>query len=338
MPAYTTENSDEGSRRQFGATIVFLLLAVSLHYLPPPAQESLASAMRSTVLRPFVLVQQSLARLRSQATESERLRERLDSVVAVAASRTDLLEENFRLRGLLSLATRTGPGYRAATVIRPGTAGSESMFLVDIGAEDGVRAPAAAITRGGLLGMVSEVRDETAIGLDWTHPDFRASAMTLDGTTTGIVESHRGDFREEDRLVLNGTAFHTTLEDGTVVVTSGLGGVYPRGIPIGRVRGLAEAEAGWRKSYWLEPFVQPGAARHVLVAVRGGADGAPAEDLSSAWPGDSILTTEELERVYEARRDSLAAVGDSLRMLKTLLEERRRADSIGAAVAPGSGG
>ena len=53
-----------------------------------------------------------------------------------------------------------------------------------------------------------------------------------------------------------------------VLVTSGLG-VYPRGIPIGVVIEEADAQEGWARSYWVQPFVSPGEATHALVRVAG---------------------------------------------------------------------
>jgi rod shape-determining protein MreC len=55
------------------------------------------------------------------------------------------------------------------------------------------------------------------------------------------------------------------LEPGTLIVTSGLGGVFPRGIPIGEVMELKQVEGGWRSEYWLHPVVETGSATHVLV-------------------------------------------------------------------------
>ena len=112
--------------------------------------------------------------------------------------------------------------------------------------------------------MVREVDDRLAMGIDWTHPDFRASAMTTDGETYGIVEP-RTAVRGEPMLALTGAAFHTDLADGTLIVTSGRGGVYPRGVPIGTVVRPEDEEAGWRKSYLLRPLVSPAEMTHVLV-------------------------------------------------------------------------
>ncbi len=80
------------------------------------------------------------------------------------------------------------------------------MFLVDVGGDDGVREGAPVVSAHGLVGKIREVRPRSAVGMDWTYPDFRVSAMLVDGSAFGIVENVRGAFREEDRLMLNGTA------------------------------------------------------------------------------------------------------------------------------------
>lgn len=313
MTVYTTDTRGSGGRRQYVVTGLLVVLAVFLTQIPGEYQEDVADVLTSTVLRPFVLTQEGLSELNLRAARSDELEARLDSLVAVLGARTSLAEENRRLKDLLSLLERTGPAFRPASVIRAGTLGSESMFLLDVGYEDGVREDAPVLTPTGLMGAVREVRAHSAIGMDWTHPEFRASAMTIDGRTYGLVEVRRGRFREEDRLLLNGAPFHALLETGTPVVTSGLGGVFPRGIAIGTVEGLAEAEGGWRKAYWLRPSTEPGRATHVLVAVEGA--GEVPGDLSALWPADSILHERYVApRVERERRRAEARVPDSLLM------------------------
>ena len=120
-----------------------------------------------------------------------------------------------------------------------------------------MREGAPVIDRHGLVGVIREVRPDLSVAMDWTHPDFRASAMLADGTAFGMVETRRGDFREMDRMILNGTAYYESVPEGVAVLTSGLGGVFPRGIPIGTVDGVADVEGRWRKSYWLRPWCSP---------------------------------------------------------------------------------
>jgi cell shape-determining protein MreC len=125
--------------------------------------------------------------------------------------------------------------------------------------------------------------------MDWSHPDFRAGAMLEDGSAYGMVEAVRGVFREDDRLVLNGTPYHENLERGALVLTSGLG-VLPRGIPIGHVDETAEVQGAWRKSYWMRPSVEPASVTHVLVAVAGAQ-----EDVTPLWALDSLAADSTAE-------------------------------------------
>lgn len=168
--------------------------------------------------------------------------------------------------------------------------------------------------------MVTDVQDGAATGMDWTHPDFRASAMTEDGLSSGFIQARQGTFREEDRLVLTGSPFTDDLQPGTVIVTSGLGGVFPRGIAIGRIVELYQAEGSWQKSYWVEPFVSVANITQVLVGI---ADEMAVSDSTStiadAYREGGYLT--ERERVFKDQilTDSLRMMQDSVRTLRGLL-------------------
>ena len=270
MPSYKSDIRRSGKAKSGFIAFGFLVLSVIALYLPDPSQDEVASLLRGSVLRPFILAQEGLVRRSIHAEDTEVLQARLDSLEAVIANSNTLSEENARLRSLLDLSGRSPAQYVAASVIRSGTPGSESMFLLDEGTRSGVTRDSPVIMGRGLLGVVREAQATSATAMDWTHPQFWASAMTEDGSIYGFVEASRGRFREADRLLLDGIPFQQELEPGVVLVTSGLGGVYPRGIPIGVVIEESEAQEGWRRSYWLRPFVSPGEATHVQVLVSRG--------------------------------------------------------------------
>lgn len=326
MPAFRSEAESTGGRRQLGVAVAMLVLALAASYLPPTAQEQVAGAIRASVLRPFLATQRRLVAARLRAADVEVLRSHLDSLAAMLSTDQALVDENRTLRSLLGLSKRVGPSFRPADVIRPGTPGSESMFILDIGSADGVREGAPVVDRHGLVGVIRDVRTHSAVGMDWTHPDFRVSAMIPDGSAYGIVENRRSTFRGGDRLLLDGVAYHESIRAGTPVLTSGLGGIFPRGIPIGRIDRVAGTQAHWRKSYWLTPMVQPASVTQVLVAV----GKSTPQDVSRAWPLDSLQTREQVIDRERAQVDSLRAMKDSVRLLQGLLEQARSSGEGGS--------
>ncbi len=120
-----------------------------------------------------------------------------------------------------------------------------------------------------------------SIAGNWTNPDFRASAVSEDGETYGILAPHsrRGG---EQLLALTSTALHTVPKLESVIVTSGSGATYPRGIPIGTVVDTASEASGWQRIYLIRPFVSPAEMTHVLVLGAPKA-GATDRDLAAAW-------------------------------------------------------
>jgi rod shape-determining protein MreC len=173
--------------------------------------------------------------------------------------------------------------------------------------------------------VIREALPEQSVGMDWSHPDFRASAMTLDGLWFGLVESRAGPFREADRLILLGVPFNAPVDSGTVVVTSGLG-VLPRGIPIGRVRAVADSMGGWQKSYWLDPFVEPGSVTHALVALEGTA---VSDDVTGTWTEAELLQAQERAARLRLLDDSLRVALDSIRGLEDALRAYTAPDTTG---------
>jgi rod shape-determining protein MreC len=274
MGSHTESPEESRGRRDLAVAAVFLVLAIVAFYLPPVLQDQVSAAVRASALRPFLATQDALADARLRAEDALRLQAQLDSLAFIVVTQAALAEENERLRGLLRLQERAPGVFLSANAIRPGTTGSESMFLLDVGSSSGVRVGDPVLMRNGrvgLVGRVRAVRGSTSVGMDWSHPDFSVSAMTADGRVFGMVQARRGEFREADRLLLNGIPYYEHLDSATLIITSGLGGVIPRGIPIGDVVSLAEEERSWRRAYWLRPVVETGSVTHVLVVLGGAA-------------------------------------------------------------------
>jgi rod shape-determining protein MreC len=241
-----------------------LLLALFIVVLPEPYSGPIRDVLRGTVLRPFLAIQARIA-ARARLGNAVQLKAQRDSLLAIVAAQAALADENRRLREGLGLSERLAPMFIPAQVLRVGAAGAESTFMVDVGSDHGVGVGSPVLSPEGLIGIIWAVDERQAQAIDWTRPEFRVSAMTADGETFGMIQPKAGRFREEDLLVLTGAPFHSDIRLGRRIITSGRGDLVPRGIPIGTVVGIDDADTGWRKSYLVRPGARPEGLVHVFV-------------------------------------------------------------------------
>jgi rod shape-determining protein MreC len=264
-----------------GDTVLFLVcLACSMAALLMPATwtQALANRIRESALAPLVWVQQraeedrgSRVRLRSALAER-------DSAVVAAAAAAGLRAENDDLRALLSLQERVGPaGFVPGEVLHQPLPTDGHTLLLSVGQRDGVRAFMPLVASEGLVGVVARAGATSSIAHTWAHAEFRVSAVTENGAVLGIVAPFSKFDPSLAVLEFRGVAYRDTVPDGTLIITSGLGGVYPRGIPIGRVRGVRREELGWERVYQVIPLVNLGSVSHVLVLTSPVGESLPAD-------------------------------------------------------------
>ena len=229
----------------------------------------------------MLAIQQGAVERSARFDDPDRLRAERDSLAAFLVGQAGLATENRELRGLLGLRERLPPSFVSGEIVRIPGRGVEGYFQLTSGADEGVRPGAPIVAPSGLVGRVVRVDPHISFGIDWMNPEFRASAMTLDGTVYGMAEPRRGP-SGAPMLALTGTPRHVRLKEGMLIVTSGHGGIYPRGIPIGTIVGAEGAEASWQRNYLIQPSATPSEMTYVLAlgapqASLGGAD------LALAW-------------------------------------------------------
>jgi rod shape-determining protein MreC len=241
-------------------TLLFLTclgLSAGALVLPESVSLPFATTLRDTALRPLLWVQERAEEGRTSRTRFEAVEAERDSAALAAQAMAGLRAENERLRALLSLRDRVSSTAVPAEVLHQIDPTGGRTLLLSAGAGSGVRPGDPVVSPDGLLGVLISVGRESAIAMTWAHPDFRVSAVTADGTVLGIVAPSLNTEASE--------SYRDTVATGTMVMTSGLGGVYPKGLPIGRVAGLGREQLGWERIYRLAPLANPGHVAHVLV-------------------------------------------------------------------------
>lgn len=241
------------------------LLALVARGLPQNLRDPVASSMRRTFLAPLVMLQERAeASRRSLLLDNARTAIR-DSVALRAMTVGALENENDRLRQIIGLGARLKWGFVPAEAIHGRGVRDVTTMTLTAGSAAGVRRLSPVVSPEGVVGMVLNVDPTMSEAMIWTHPDFRVSAMSEDGSGFGIVQAHTASATTGYLMELRGIPFRSQLKPGSQVVSSGLGGVWPRGIPIGTVLSEISTAEQWARTYLLRPAVSPADVGAVMI-------------------------------------------------------------------------
>lgn len=191
--------------------------------------------------------------------ENRSLREKIAALEAKLLSLSELEAENVRLARLLDVSVEHELEGLVARVIGYDASEWRQSVVIDRGRNDGVLPGMAVVERGGLVGQVIASSTgsakvllviDPASGVDGVHQTSRAR-----GVVTGDGRQASWDFvlREEE------------VQVGDRIFTSGLEGIFPRGLLIGTVSSVDERRSGLFKSIEVHPHVDFATLEQVFV-------------------------------------------------------------------------
>ena len=183
--------------------------------------------------RPSGLVDTAVGRARDFLTvyqENARLAEENERLLGWQQAALKLASENAQLRDLLRVAPEPATSYVTARVIANSGGAYARSVIVNAGRENGVVRGEAAVTGEGLVGRVSEVGSRAARILLITDLNSRVPVIAEGSRQRAVLA---GDNSEHPSLrYLEAGA---VIRIGDRIVTSGQGGVFPPGLPVGVV-------------------------------------------------------------------------------------------------------
>jgi rod shape-determining protein MreC len=205
-----------------------------------------------------------VGRLIAVYQENRRLIEENDRLMGWQQAALKLASENSELRGLLKLTPEPTATYLSARVIANSGGAYVRSLMVYAGSENGVARGQAAVTGEGLVGRISEVGSRTARVLLVTDLNSRVPVI-VEGSQRRALLS--GDNSERPYLRYLDTS--AAIRIGDRIVTSGQGGVFPPGLPVGVVASL-DGEAPR-----VAPFVELSRVEFLRIVDYGLADALP---------------------------------------------------------------
>jgi rod shape-determining protein MreC len=253
----------------FSALALFLMVADMRFRVTQPIRAALATALYPVqwlALQPVRAVQHGGGYFTalSQAKTSEEEARRKLALQSLRAGQVEQLSlENTRLRKLLELREQKAVNGQAAEVLYDAPDPYTRKVIIDKGLAHGVELASPVVDGSGVLGQVTRVHplvSEVTLVID------RELAIPVLNARTGARSVAYGEpTTSGGGLELRFMGSNSDVQQGDLLTTSGVDGVYPPGLPVARIERIERrAESAFARIY-CTPQAQVGAALHVMV-------------------------------------------------------------------------
>ncbi len=255
------------------ALLIFAAAVVSVFTLDTPTTREIQSKVMA-VLSPFIHSSTAIEEGISNASaptvdprelkrDNERLQIEVERLRIISQKYTQTLDENNQLRELLEFKKTAPFKMVAARVVKRVSSTWWNTLIIDKGLLDGLATDAPVISSSGLIGKTGKMAPHMAEVILLTDEMCRVSAK-VDGTLEqGIISGERGGLDMRPDLHLRFLSRAAVINPGSLVHSTGDGGVFPAGLLIGRVKRFEMKDITGEAV--VEPAVDLSQIRHVFV-------------------------------------------------------------------------
>lgn len=198
--------------------------------------------------------------------ENKRLKEELNRLNADRITIEEIKSENVKLKELLGLKEQIGFGasFEIARVVQRAQEAWLSFFIIDKGEKNGIKKNMVVINNQGLIGYVVDTGANWARVTTLLDPDFSVSAMVVRTREVGVVRGNV-NLLSKGLCELRYISKDSKIKLNDIVMTSGMGEIFPKGIAIGKVVQIKNDRFELTKSVLIEPLVDIGNVEYVMV-------------------------------------------------------------------------
>lgn len=201
--------------------------------------------------------------------ENKKLKAKLDSTADLSAVVKNLDDENKKLRELTGKEKSRGDYTEVqASVVSRNPDKWYDLVGIDKGAQQGIKKDMAVVTPKGLVGRVKSVSQ-------FTSSVELLSSMSRTNRVSAIVQGQENIFgliegydKEKQLLLFTKISSDAKVEKDQLVVTSGLGDIFPKGLAIGKIVDVQPDPYGLTKTAYVKPSADLNDVEHIIVAKR----------------------------------------------------------------------
>lgn len=190
----------------------------------------------SVVAAPFHAIGNVVSNVTAPQETLSELREQNEQLTAEVAKLTEAEKTAERLEGLLGLQSTYSLESTAARIVGGSSDAWSQTVTIDKGTIDGLEVGMAVCNSGGAIGQIVEVSASSSSVRLLTDENSGISAMVQRSRAQGILQG-----QPDGTLLLNYVAADSDVSVGDIVITSGLGGIFPKGLPLGTVTSVNRA-------------------------------------------------------------------------------------------------
>jgi rod shape-determining protein MreC len=269
-------------RTDWTVLLIACVLSFSLMVLERHEQARVAWFVQHTLLGPFETAVGWVDRAVGIYWDNQHLRQRLTRLQIETDALRGERQENARLRQLLNLEERHPYSLVASSVVGRSLDRLGGSLTIDKGIADGIVPGHAILTPDGLVGRVERATQHQARILTLLHRDCAVAARVDRSRVDGILQ---WEFGTQPVLNLSYVSSQEDVKVGDLVVTSGLGGIFPSGIRIGTVARVGLDANGLMKEISVRPAVDFRTLEEILVYLP--------SSLRGSVPADIFLRQEQ---------------------------------------------
>ncbi len=254
------------------AVLVIALIVAAVSHFSNGATEGTGGAVTSVaegffakIFSPLKSFGTAFSDKEKLAEENEQLKVQIDELIKQNRGAEEYISENKRLKELLGIKeTMINKEVLAAEVISYDWDNFSETVTINRGSKDGVDKEDAVVSALGVIGRVTELGESWARITTLLSPKH---SLGVKITRTGDLAVAEGDIKlaKDKKLRLDYISGAAELIEGDIVETSGIGGVYPSGLNVGKVREIKKDSSGAVAYAVVEPTADFSRIFEVLV-------------------------------------------------------------------------
>lgn len=241
------------------AIFIILILVITIFVSTGDKNVSFGENLVGTITKPFtsffsVTFSKIPGVFSSTSKENDILKAENNELKKDVATLSEILNENKRLKELINYQTANSEyEYVSAKVTARSGSYFFSTFTIGVGKSSGVDVGMPVVTGSGLVGKISEAGATWSKVTSIADSSSAVSALIERTRDNGTIKSTLSTDENAFILLLEHMPIDSSIQPGDSVITSGLGGTYPKGIVIGTV-GEVEQKNDGNKTVVIEPI------------------------------------------------------------------------------------